>query len=111
MKTPNVERMNRIVAVLRETGKPMAKYLADELNAILVDEGADIIDGLHYGLITTAERDLIQAGKIIHAIKSVRARTSMGLKDAKEAVEAAGQKMGLYDPNSTGFSRWSVAFS
>ncbi len=97
MKAENFDRLRRIQDTLRATGKPMAKYLADDIAEVLRDEGGD-------GL-TSAEATMLARGDFVGAIKSVRNRKTtasgamFGLVEAKAFVESAGERMGFYDPN------------
>ncbi len=43
-------------------------------------------------MITLGEADLIRAGHFIEAIKAVRARTGLGLKEARDLVEATPER-------------------
>jgi len=45
--------------------------------------------------LTATERSMVLARDYIPAIKSVRARTNLGLKEAKDLVDAYRQKNGL----------------
>ena len=44
------------------------------------------------------EAALLRAGRKIEAIKSLRERTGLGLKEAKDAVDALERKLGLETP-------------
>lgn len=57
---------------------------------------ASTIDDLD---LTREEVEQMKSGFIIDAIKAVRIRTGVGLKEAKEIVERAGVKLGVRGPN------------
>jgi len=44
------------------------------------------------------EAALLRAGQTIEAIKSLRQRTGMGLKEAKDAIDALERQLGLARP-------------
>lgn len=52
------------------------------------------------------ELELMRSGNIIQAIKDVRNRTGIGLKDAKELVERTGDKLGLRVPDPVWGRTW-----
>jgi ribosomal protein L7/L12 len=58
--------------------------------------------------LTAEETDLMETGSVIYAIKAVRNRLGIGLKEAKEVVERAGDKMGLRVPDDSawGNHKW-----
>lgn len=109
MKIENLTRLRRIERTLRDTGKPVAIYLADDLAEVVMNETGT--EGL-----TTEELAAIRSGSPILAIKMVRARKSagstlFGLKEAKDFVEAAAEKMGYYRPGTGlpfGKNRWTT---
>ena len=108
MKPENLFKLRRIEATLRSTGKAAAIYRADDIATVIVEETGEA------GL-SAEELAAIRAGKPIDAIKMVRNRKAtpggalFGLKEAKEFVEDAGQKLGLFDPNPPpGGPRWKV---
>jgi hypothetical protein len=93
MTNENFSKLTRVRKLLAK-GSPMAQYLGDELQEILSSEG-DPCFGLE-----PAEAAMLRNGRVYVCIKSVRARkmkldTAFGLKEAKELVENAGDKMGL----------------
>lgn len=45
--------------------------------------------------VTVEEEDEIRAGRLLPAIKLVRSRTGLGLKDAKDIVDSYKNRMGL----------------
>ncbi len=107
MKPESILKLKRIENTLRAAGKPAAAYLADDIAQLLADETGE--EGL-----TAEELAYIHSGNPIGAIKKVRARKSVGgvlfgLREAKDFVEAAGQKLGLYCPNAPAdLSRWTT---
>ena len=46
------------------------------------------------------EAALLRAGRKIEAIKSLRERTGVGLKEAKDAVDLLERQLGLHSPSS-----------
>ena len=47
------------------------------------------------------ESALLRSGRKIEAIKSLRERTGLGLKEAKDAVDVLERQLGLVRPNAT----------
>lgn len=58
--------------------------------------------------VNASEIELMRQGQVIWAIKEVRQRTGLGLREAKDLVEAAGIKLGFRVPDPTGWGgyRW-----
>lgn len=97
MKAPNSTRLHRIAEHLRQLPGNLG-YIADDIDIIINDESLN-----EYGL-SEVEASYILSGQYINAIKELRGRF-LGtqdprgtLKGAKDAVEAAGAKMGIYGP-------------
>lgn len=70
----------RLMKLEQDMLKNVRKYETGYVNPLY-----DIAPGLYD--LTTEERQLIADGKPIHAIKSVRERTKLGLKEAKDIVD------------------------
>ena len=51
-----------------------------------------------------SEIELLLSGKKIEAIKQHRARTLLGLKESKDAIEAAGIRLGFLIVNQNGLA-------
>jgi ribosomal protein L7/L12 len=103
MKPETIYRLRRIEQTLRTTGTPMSTYLADDISTIISDEGGSPL--------TAVEIENIRAGRPIETIKMVRGRKNIGLKDAKDLVEAEAEKLGLFNPNAApGTPRWKHGF-
>ena len=107
MKSP------QMIKVVKEMNKLTVHDLAiiDKLEPEAVTQLVGIIKifnehisapDLSYGL-TPKEVNMMANSQKIHAIKSVRERTGMGLADAKRFVEDAVAKLGLQDLNTTPF--------
>lgn len=50
---------------------------------------------MNYNLINEQERDLLRNGRLIEAIKLLRARTNCGLKEAKDACDDYRRRIGV----------------
>jgi len=70
METPEGLRIVRVISRGDDT--------VVELEPVVIDRTVNYV-----------ERALAEAGKRIHAIKCYRERTGVGLKDAKDAIDAA----------------------
>ena len=76
------------VAVMRPSDRSRLRRLESKLDLLLkhfqiADASLDVVDGL-----SAEVRQLADAGQKIEAIKVHREQTGLGLKDAKDAVEA-----------------------
>ena len=64
------------------------RRLEAKLDAILTHFGITIPESISGGELSQAVRDLANQGRKIEAIKVYREETGVGLKEAKDAVEA-----------------------
>lgn len=79
------------------------KLTTQEIESLLIllkiriekDSEADI----QYGL-SKDEREMVKAGQIIQAIKAIRERTEIGLKEAKDLADGYAILIGKLDPNT-----------
>ena len=88
------------VRIYREqtgVGLAEAKDAVERLERGAIDGGATVASDFDQQLL-----ELLAKGKKIPAIKLYRERTNVGLKEAKDAVEALGIRHGIRTPAATG---------
>ena len=76
-------------ATVENAGLARLERKLDHLFRLLGIEAGQLADGQ----LSDAEMTELRQGRKIQAIKLVRARTGLGLKDAKDLVEEAGARL------------------
>lgn len=86
MTGAEAEKLTRIANALVGTG-----------NSLLALAGNDILNIVkpYVSVLSDVEIGWLKQKNVIEAIKAYRKRMDMGLKDAKDAVEAEAKKLGL----------------
>lgn len=99
MKPESISTLRHVEKALREMDLPLTRYLADDIATVIVSENAE-------AELEPGEIAEITAGDWIEAIKKVRARTHLGLHEAKDLVEKVGERLGRFDPHALKGSIW-----